>query len=127
MAGLTNSAIIVIVLVACLAATALGASLFKHYKPADGETPFSPGYEQKLYMAEVRARGFEDLQRACWGRDLESRCKFILSLMIASLIADQTYRIRATTIAPTSKPKMLPIPQVLNSTLLLLHSTKMRF
>ncbi|KAJ5327372.1 hypothetical protein N7541_009812 [Penicillium brevicompactum] len=73
MAGLTNSAIIVIVLVACLAVTALGASLFKHYKPADGETPFSPGYEQKLYMAEVRARGFEDLQQACWGRDLESR------------------------------------------------------
>lgn len=76
MAGLTNSAIIVIVLVVCLAVTALGASLFKHYKPADGETPFSPGYEQKLYMAEVRARGFETLQQACWGRDVESRCKF---------------------------------------------------
>lgn len=75
--GLTNSAIIVIVLVACLATTALGASLFKHYKPADSETPFSPGYEQKLYMAEVRARGFEGLQQACWGgRDLESRCVF---------------------------------------------------
>jgi hypothetical protein len=73
--GLTNSAIIVIVLVACLATTVLGASLFKHYKPAEGETPFSPGYEQNLYMAEVRARGFDALRDACWGgRDLESRC-----------------------------------------------------
>ncbi|KAJ5436184.1 hypothetical protein N7445_007069 [Penicillium cf. griseofulvum] len=72
--GLSNSAIIVIVLVACLAITALGASLFKHYNPADGETPFSPGYEQKLYMAEVRARGFASLRRISWGgRDLESR------------------------------------------------------
>jgi hypothetical protein len=75
--GLTNSAIIVIVLVACLATTALGASLFKHYKPADGEVPYTPGYEQKLYMAEVRARGFESLRDACWGRDLESRCIYL--------------------------------------------------
>ncbi|KAJ6187454.1 hypothetical protein N7519_002362 [Penicillium mononematosum] len=73
--GLSNAAIIVIVLVACLAATALGASLFKHYKPADGETPFSPGYDQKVYMAEVRARGFNNLRQISWGgRDLESRC-----------------------------------------------------
>lgn len=72
--GLSNSAIIVIVLVACLATTALGASLFKHYNPADEETPFSPGYKQKLYMAEVRAREFESLQQSYWGRDLESRC-----------------------------------------------------
>ncbi|KAJ5804725.1 uncharacterized protein N7518_001028 [Penicillium psychrosexuale] len=72
--GLSNAAIIVIVLVACLGATALGASLFKHYKPADGETPWSPGYEQKVYMAEVRARGFENLRQIYWGeRDLESR------------------------------------------------------
>ncbi|KAJ5500056.1 hypothetical protein PEX1_080930 [Penicillium expansum] len=72
--GLSNAAIIVIVLAACLAATALGASLFKHYKPADGETPFSPGYEQKLYMADVRARGFNNLRQLSWGeRDLESR------------------------------------------------------
>ncbi|KAJ5534467.1 hypothetical protein N7527_000721 [Penicillium freii] len=72
--GLSNAAIIVIVLVACLAATALGASLFKHYRPADGETPFSPGYEQKVYMAQVRARGFESLRHVSWGgRDLESR------------------------------------------------------
>lgn len=129
MAGLTNSAIIVIVLVACLAVTALGASLFKHYKPADGETPFSPGYEQKLYMAEVRARGFEDLQQACWGRDLESRCKlFILSPMIASLIVDQMYDTRATTIAPTSRPKTLPTLQAPEGTLLSLHPiTKMQF
>jgi hypothetical protein len=72
--GLTNSAIIVIVLVACLAVTALGASLFKHYKPADRETPFSPGYEQKLYMAEVRAREFDAMTQECWARDPESRC-----------------------------------------------------
>ncbi|KAJ5774149.1 hypothetical protein N7457_009045 [Penicillium paradoxum] len=72
--GISNSAIIVIVLVACLAITALGASLFKHYKPADGEIPYSPGYEQKLYMADVRARGFENLRRISWAaRDLESR------------------------------------------------------
>lgn len=75
--GLSNSAIIVIVLVACLAATALGASLFKHYNPADRETVYSPGYAQKLYMAEVRAREFESLQQAHWGRDLESRCMLI--------------------------------------------------
>ena len=75
--GLSNAAIIIIVLVACLGATALGASLFKHYKPADEETPWSPGYEQKVYMAEVRARGFEDLRQIYWGgQDLESRCMF---------------------------------------------------
>ncbi|EKV07739.1 hypothetical protein Pdw03_4213 [Penicillium digitatum] len=72
--ALSNSAIIVIVLVACLAATALGASFFKHYKPADGETPFSPGHNQKVYMAEVRARGFDHLRQISWsGKDLESR------------------------------------------------------
>lgn len=84
--GISNSAIIVIVLVACLAVTALGASLFKHYKPADGEVPYSPGYEQKLYMAEVRARGFENLKRISWAaRDLESRCMFFADLLISPL------------------------------------------
>ncbi|KAJ5294264.1 hypothetical protein PENANT_c028G04714 [Penicillium antarcticum] len=74
--ALTHAAIIVIVLVGCLAATALGASLFKHYNPnpdaEDGR--FSAGYEQKLYMAEVRARGFNGLMQACSDpRDLEAR------------------------------------------------------
>ncbi|KAJ5997213.1 hypothetical protein N7499_006479 [Penicillium canescens] len=74
--GLTHAAIIVIVLVGCLAVTALGASLFKHYNPnpdaEDGR--FSAGYEQKLYMAEVRARGFNGLIQACSDpRDLEAR------------------------------------------------------
>ncbi|KAJ5960124.1 uncharacterized protein N7479_007274 [Penicillium vulpinum] len=72
--GLSTGAIIVIVLVGCLAATALGASVFKHYKPADSETPFSPSYEQKVYMAQVRNRGLEKLKHLSWGgRDLESR------------------------------------------------------
>jgi hypothetical protein len=81
--GISNAAIIVIVLVACLAVTALGASLFKHYNPAEGEMPFSPGYEQKLYMAEVRARGFENLRQISWAaRDMDPRCRFLINFSI---------------------------------------------
>jgi hypothetical protein len=72
--GISNSAIIVIVLVSCLAVTAIGAALFIRYNPAD-ESRFSPNHEQHQYMRQVRARNYSHLrQESLGGRaDLESR------------------------------------------------------
>jgi hypothetical protein len=76
--AISTPAIIVIVLVGCLAVTALGAALFKHYSPADEETRYNPTFEQGQYMRQVRARNYGHLkQESMSGRiDLESRCTF---------------------------------------------------
>ncbi|KAJ5610684.1 hypothetical protein N7510_007403 [Penicillium lagena] len=75
MAGLTTPAIIVIVLVGCLAVTALGAALFRQYNPAVVETPYSPQHEQVKYMRTVRMRNYAHLKRESVdaAKDLESR------------------------------------------------------
>ncbi|CAL5873577.1 uncharacterized protein PFLUO_LOCUS7858 [Penicillium psychrofluorescens] len=75
MGGLTTSAIIVIVLVGCLAVTALGATLFRQYNPAEAETPYSPQHEQLRYMQTVRIRNHAYLKRESVdaAKDLESR------------------------------------------------------
>ncbi|KAJ5095921.1 hypothetical protein NUU61_005277 [Penicillium alfredii] len=74
MARLSNSAIIVIVLVGCLAVTALGAALFQKYNPADNDSRYSPPYEQGQYMRTVRMRNYGHLkQESLEGRDIESR------------------------------------------------------
>ncbi|KAJ5560607.1 hypothetical protein N7513_003006 [Penicillium frequentans] len=74
--SLSASALIVIVLVGCLAATALGAGLFMRYHP-DGETSYSPNNEQKQYLRHVREQNYKHLrQESRSGRiDLESQGK----------------------------------------------------
>lgn len=73
-------AIIVIVLVAALAVTALGAALFNRYNPADQEARYSPSYEQGQYMRQVRMRNYGHLKRESLSlRDAESRCMLCLS------------------------------------------------
>ena len=75
--GISTPAIIVIVLAACLAVTALGAALFKHYTPAEDEARYNPTYEQGQYMRQVRARNYGHLKQESMGSriDLESRRK----------------------------------------------------
>lgn len=78
--GLTTPAIIVIVLVGCLAITALGAALFRHYTPLEEEARYSASYEQGQYMRTVRMRNYGHLKQESLGaaRDLESRCTLSL-------------------------------------------------
>jgi len=73
--GLTTPAIIVIVLVGCLAITALGAALFRHYTPLEEEARYSASYEQGQYMRTVRMRNYGHLKQESLSaaRDLESR------------------------------------------------------
>ncbi|EPS30516.1 hypothetical protein POX_b02479 [Penicillium oxalicum] len=73
--GLSNSAIIVIVLVACLAVTAMGAALFRHYNPLEDESRYNVSHEQGHYMRTVRMRNFGFLQQESMRgvQDLESR------------------------------------------------------
>jgi hypothetical protein len=87
---LSTPAIIVIVLVGCLAITALGAALFKHYGPADEETRYNPTFEQGQYMRQVRARNYGHLkQESMSGRiDLESRCTFDKSQSVKSQLTE---------------------------------------
>ncbi|KAJ5480675.1 hypothetical protein N7539_006569 [Penicillium diatomitis] len=73
--ALTDSAIIVIVLAACLAVTAMGAALFRHYSPLEDEARYGVSHEQAQYMRTVRMRNFNFLRQESMGgmRDLESR------------------------------------------------------
>ncbi|KAJ5175076.1 uncharacterized protein N7482_000953 [Penicillium canariense] len=75
--GLTTGAIIVLVLVGCLAVTALGASLFRHYTPIEEEARYSASYEQGKYMRTVRLRNHNHLRQeslnAAKAKDLESQ------------------------------------------------------
>ncbi|KAL4908857.1 hypothetical protein BDW74DRAFT_73725 [Aspergillus multicolor] len=74
--GLSNSAVIVIVIVACLGAVTLGAALFRQYNPAEGGLvghDFSR--EQQMYMRSVRLKnmGFNYREsRTPMPRDVES-------------------------------------------------------
>lgn len=85
--GLTTPAIIIIVLVGCLAVTALGAALFRHYNPADNEGRYNTPYEQGQYMRQVRMRNYGHLKQASLDtKDLECRCMFpacVCLIMIA--------------------------------------------
>lgn len=74
MAHLTTPAVIIIVLVACLAVTTVGAALYRKYNPADAESRFTPAYDQGQYMRTVRMRNYSYLKRESLGKDLESRC-----------------------------------------------------
>lgn len=75
MAQISTPAVIVIVLVACLAITALGAALFKHYRPSNEEGRYNTSYEQGQYMRQVRMRNHGHLKQASLtSSDIESRC-----------------------------------------------------
>ena len=73
MGKLSNSAVIVIVIVCCLAFISLGAALTRQlYPPSRYEGGrFEPSREQELYMRSVRIRTRESLV----GKDLESNCE----------------------------------------------------
>jgi hypothetical protein len=77
--ALTQAAIIVIVLCACLAVTALGAALFKHYNPNEDEGRYNTSYEQGQYMRNVRMRNYGHLRAESISavKDLESSCSFL--------------------------------------------------
>lgn len=78
--GLTRAAIIVIVLVGCLAVTALGAALFKYYNPGEDEGRYNTSYEQGQYMRTVRMRNYGHLRAESLGhaKDLESCCQYLI-------------------------------------------------
>ncbi|KAL4886843.1 hypothetical protein BJY04DRAFT_212816 [Aspergillus karnatakaensis] len=56
MAGLSNGAVIAIVIAACLAATTIGAALFRHYNPAVSSAGQRFSREQEMYMRSVRLK-----------------------------------------------------------------------
>jgi hypothetical protein len=83
--GLTTAAIIVIVIVACLAAVSLGAALTRQLYPAESyERRFQPSHSQEMYMRSVRMKNLGIFRRESlfssasvgMGKDLESRCMF---------------------------------------------------
>ncbi|KAF7130966.1 hypothetical protein CNMCM5793_003901 [Aspergillus hiratsukae] len=81
MATLTTPAIIVIVIVVCLAAVSLGAALTRQLSPAESTERFQPSYDQEMYMRSVRRKNLGLFHREStseWpvGRDLESRYTF---------------------------------------------------
>ena len=77
MGKLSNSAVIVIVIVCCLAFISLGAALTRQlYPPSRIESRFEPSREQELYMRSVRIRTRGVFrQESLMGKDLESNCE----------------------------------------------------
>ncbi|OJK04011.1 hypothetical protein ASPACDRAFT_75519 [Aspergillus aculeatus ATCC 16872] len=63
MGTLSTSAIIVIVIVACLALVSLGAALFKTYGGPEKERPYNFSREQESYMRTVRLKNLGFFQR----------------------------------------------------------------
>ncbi|RAH64134.1 uncharacterized protein BO66DRAFT_396414 [Aspergillus aculeatinus CBS 121060] len=63
MGTLSRSAIIVIVIIACLAVVALGAALFKTYGGPEKERPYNFSREQESYMRSVRLKNLGFFQR----------------------------------------------------------------
>ncbi|KAJ5090879.1 hypothetical protein N7532_009563 [Penicillium argentinense] len=76
--ALTRAAIIVIVLVACLAVTALGAAIFRHYNPSEDEGRYNFSHEQQQYMRSVRLRNLAALRAEAMAarHELDSRCSY---------------------------------------------------
>jgi hypothetical protein len=73
--GLSNGAVIVIVIVACLGAVTLGAALFRQYNPAEAQNTQDFSREQQMYMRSVRLKnmGFNYREsKTPMPRDLES-------------------------------------------------------
>jgi hypothetical protein len=55
----SNGAIIALVIIACLASVALGASLFSQYNPAEALAAQRFSREQQMYMRSVRLKQYE--------------------------------------------------------------------
>ncbi|KGO37910.1 hypothetical protein PEX2_103720 [Penicillium expansum] len=74
--GLAPIAIIVIVLVVCLAITALGAGLFHRLNPTETSIQHNAIFQQQIYMRAVRLRNYNLLRKEARtvAKDLESRC-----------------------------------------------------
>ncbi|KAL5359063.1 hypothetical protein BJX96DRAFT_174020 [Aspergillus floccosus] len=72
MAQLSTSAIIVIVIVACLAVVSLGAALFKQYSPDRSEDRFHYSAEQQRYMRDIRLKTMGHFRRESMMKDVES-------------------------------------------------------
>lgn len=77
---LSDSAVIVIVIVSCLAFISLGAALTRQlYPPESYQSPFEPSREQEMYMRAVRMRNRGDFHRQSMiPKDLESSCECIV-------------------------------------------------
>lgn len=86
MAGLSNSAIIVIVIVACLFSVSLGAALFKYYFPDRSEDNYHYAPEQQKYMRAVRMRNMRGFRRESVLKDVESGCMSFLSFPPATCL-----------------------------------------
>lgn len=79
MAKLTTAAIIVIVIVACLAAVSLGAALTKQLNPTQPQGLRNYPLEQERYMRSVRLKNWGVFHRDSappGPRDVESVCMF---------------------------------------------------
>lgn len=77
MAKLSDSAVIVIVIVCCLAVISLGAALTRQlFPPGQSEgSRFEPTRDQEMYMRTVRMRNRYDFHRqSLVPKDLESNC-----------------------------------------------------
>ena len=86
MTKLSDSAIIVIVIVVCLALVSLGAALTKQFWPEAPQQRYNYPAEQQSYMRTVRLKNLGIFQResmsmpgkmpAAAARDVESGCTF---------------------------------------------------
>ncbi|PLB54729.1 hypothetical protein P170DRAFT_24431 [Aspergillus steynii IBT 23096] len=65
--GIPTAAIIVIVVVACLAAVSLGAALTKQWFPYHTEDRCNYPRDQELYMRSVRLKNLDRFQRESRG------------------------------------------------------------
>ncbi|KAL4895625.1 hypothetical protein BDV59DRAFT_172831 [Aspergillus ambiguus] len=72
MAVLSTSAIIVIVIVACLFAVSMGAALFKQYYPDRSEDRYHYSPEQQQYMRSIRMKTMGHFRRESMMKDIES-------------------------------------------------------
>lgn len=74
---LSDSAIIVIVIVSCLAIISLGAALTRQlYPPEEEGNRYEPSREQQQYMWSLRQRIRGNFHReSMMGKDLESACE----------------------------------------------------
>lgn len=74
---LSDSAVIVIVIVSCLAIISLGAALSRQlYPPEEEGNRYEPSREQQQYMWSLRQRIRGNFQReSMMGKDIESACK----------------------------------------------------
>lgn len=84
---LSNSAVIVIVIVSCLAIISLGAALSRQlYPPEEEGNRYEPSRDQQMYMWSLRQRIRGNFHRESMvGKDLESACEFFQVVLLGTL------------------------------------------